>query len=138
MMSQDEEQLMLLSIFHYVVAGLAALFALLPLIHLVIGLAMVTGRIDGGDKIAELMGWLFVVFAGVWIIAGLVFSVLLVVSGRNLVRHQHHMFCLVMAALACMFIPFGTVLGVFTIILLMRDSVKILFGKPGAMKAEDE
>jgi hypothetical protein len=84
MMSQDEEQLRLLSIFHYVVAGLAALFALFPLLHLVIGLAMVTGRVEGGDEMADVMGWLFVVFAGAWIVAGLVFAVLLVVSGRNL------------------------------------------------------
>ncbi len=27
--------------------------------------------------------------------------------------------------------PFGTVLGVFTIIVLMRDSVKVLFAKDG-------
>jgi hypothetical protein len=28
--------------------------------------------------------------------------------------------------------PFGTVLGVFTIIMLMKDSAKILFGIPAA------
>ncbi len=32
-----------------------------------------------------------------------------------------------MAGVACMFMPFGTVLGVFTIIVLLRDSVKELF-----------
>jgi hypothetical protein len=34
---------------------------------------------------------------------------------------------MVIAALLCMFMPFGTVLGVFTIIVLVRDSVKALF-----------
>jgi hypothetical protein len=33
-----------------------------------------------------------------------------------------------MAGVACMFMPFGTVLGVFTIVVLLRDSVKELFG----------
>jgi hypothetical protein len=37
------------------------------------------------------------------------------------------MFCLVMASITCMFMPFGTVLGVFTLIVLMRPSVKPLF-----------
>jgi hypothetical protein len=38
------------------------------------------------------------------------------------------MFCLVMAGIACIFMPFGTALGVLTIIVLMRDSVRELFG----------
>lgn len=32
-----------------------------------------------------------------------------------------------MAAVECMLMPFGTVLGVFTIVVLMRESVKKLF-----------
>jgi len=33
-----------------------------------------------------------------------------------------------MAGIECLFMPFGTVLGVFTIMVLMRDPVKQLFG----------
>ena len=36
------------------------------------------------------------------------------------------------AAIACMFMPFGTVLGVFTIIVLMRPSVKERFAPAGS------
>jgi hypothetical protein len=32
-----------------------------------------------------------------------------------------------MACIECLFIPFGTILGVFTIIVLSRESVKTLF-----------
>jgi hypothetical protein len=35
-----------------------------------------------------------------------------------------------MAGVECLFMPVGTVLGVFTIIVLVRDSVKELFGRP--------
>ena len=38
------------------------------------------------------------------------------------------MYCLVVAAVECIFMPFGTVLGVFTIIVLMRPGVKERFG----------
>jgi len=38
-MNRDEEHLKLLSIFHYVVGGIAAFFAFFPIIHLVIGIA---------------------------------------------------------------------------------------------------
>jgi len=34
----------------------------------------------------------------------------------------------VMAGIECLFMPFGTVLGVFTILVLVRESVKPLFG----------
>lgn len=34
------------------------------------------------------------------------------------------MFCLIMAGIACLFMPFGTVLGVFTIVVLTRESVR--------------
>jgi len=33
------------------------------------------------------------------------------------------------AGAACLMMPFGTVLGVFTIIVLMRESVKEMFGR---------
>jgi hypothetical protein len=34
----------------------------------------------------------------------------------------------VVAAVSCLMVPFGTVLGIFTIVILSRDSVKRLFG----------
>ena len=37
------------------------------------------------------------------------------------------MLCLVVGALECMMMPFGTVLGVFTLIALTKPSVKALF-----------
>jgi len=39
------------------------------------------------------------------------------------------MFCFVVACIECLFMPFGTVLGAFTIIVLMRPSVKNLFAQ---------
>ena len=37
-MTQDEEHLRMLSIFHYIVGGLAGLFALIPIVYLLFGL----------------------------------------------------------------------------------------------------
>ena len=45
-MNQDQEHLRLLSIFYYVCAGLTALFACIPIIHLVLGLMMVRSLLD--------------------------------------------------------------------------------------------
>ena len=131
-MTKDEEHLRLLSIFHFVVAGMTALFALFPIIHLVVGLAIVSGALPSpeGDEVPGFVGWLFVVFSGTWIILGLAFAAMIALGGRALRRRQHYTFCLVVAGLACLVMPFGTVLGVFTIIVLMRDSVKEMFGRP--------
>ena len=41
---------------------------------------------------------------------------------------MHYTFCFVMAALACAFFPFGTILGIFTIVVLVRPGVKEMFG----------
>jgi hypothetical protein len=38
--------------------------------------------------------------------------------------------CLVMRGVECLFMPFGTVLGIFTIILLIQEPVKQLFDSP--------
>lgn len=129
--NDDNEHLRLLSLFHYIVAGLVALFAMFPLIHLAIGLALVTGHMDGaGNKepVARVVGLIFVCFAAAFIVCGLSFAVCLAFAGRFLKERRHYMFCLVVAGLACMFMPFGTVLGVLTIIVLVRPSVKASFG----------
>lgn len=126
-MNQDQEHLRLLEIFHYVVAGLAALFSFLPIFHLVIGIIMVMGGWDGSSE-AALVGWLFIGLSSLFIVSGLAFAACLVLAGRFLVRHRRYYFCLVMAATNCAFVPFGTVLGVFTIIVLVRPTVMELFG----------
>jgi hypothetical protein len=130
MTSEDRDHLQLLSIFHYVVGGLAAMFALIPVIHLTLGLAMISGVFDHGQKDAppEIVGWFFVVIASFFILFGLTFATLIAVAGRFLSRQKHHLYCLVMAGVECIFAPFGTVLGVFTLIVLMRPSVKAAFG----------
>jgi len=129
-MDQNEDHLRLLAIFHYVLTAIAAFFALFPLIHLVMGLAILTGHFPGGsgDGDARLIGAFFVAFASVWILAGSAFAVCVFLAGRNLAKRTRYTFCLVMAGIECMFMPFGTVLGVFTIVVLMKEPVKTLFG----------
>ena len=72
-MNDDQEHLRLLSIFHYVVAGFAAVFACLPLIHLAIGIAFLTGKIDGAhdpENAGRLVGGFLVGIASVFLLLG--------------------------------------------------------------------
>jgi len=129
-MNQDQEHLKLLSIFHYVAAGIIAVFSLIPIFHLGFGLMMVLApeTFQGnGEAAPEFLGWMFIGFAVAFIVTGWVFAALVFSAGRFLVQRKRYTFCMVVAGLECLVIPLGTVLGVFTIVVLMRDSVKALF-----------
>ena len=131
---EDASQLRLLSIFHYVVAAITGLFSLIPVLHLVMGLAVATGNLpmetgtSGVHAVdPRLFGWFFVAFAGVFIACGLTLAGFMAHAGRCLRRRRRYTLCLVVAAVSCMMMPVGTVLGVFTLIVLMRPSVKAAF-----------
>lgn len=129
-MERDEEHIRLLSIFHYVVGGFAALFAMFPVIHLVLGLMFIFAPKafeSKGEPPPAIVGWVFVIFAVTFIIAGWILAGFIITAGRFLARRKHRLFCLVVAGVECAFMPFGTILGVFTIITLMQESVKDLF-----------
>lgn len=130
-MTADEEHLRLLSIFHYVVAGLTALFSLIPVMHILMGVGMLTGGFDGPTTPQEgrIFGWFFIAMGSALLLGGLAFSVCLAFAGRSLAQREHYTFCLVMAAVACAVFPFGTILGVFTIIVLQKQPVRELFGR---------
>lgn len=125
--NQDEKNLNLLSVFHYVVGGLTALFSCMFLIHVAMGIAMLTGVFEVEDAPPRIFAWLFILFPSAFILAGWTLSGFIIAAGRRLKRRTSHTFCLVVAGVECILMPFGTVLGVFTIVVLMKDSVRELF-----------
>jgi hypothetical protein len=135
-MNQDEQYVKILGIFHFVVAGISALFACFPIIHFVVGLGMLglslgTGVSKGSFPeavVPGLVGLLFTLVAGSVILLGWAFAVCVALAGLFLLKKRHHLFCVVMGGVECMFMPFGTVLGVLTIVMLMKPSVKAMFG----------
>ncbi|HEY7329126.1 MAG TPA: hypothetical protein VH592_15900 [Gemmataceae bacterium] len=129
-MNQDLQHLKLLSIFHYIVAGLLALIACIPIIHLVVGLMMIfspSSMSSRGEPPPAAVGWIFVLLASAIILLGWTMAICLMISGWFLSRGKKYWFCFVMACAICLFHPFGTVLGVFTIVVLLRPSVKRFF-----------
>jgi protein-S-isoprenylcysteine O-methyltransferase Ste14 len=128
----DIEHLRLLAIFHYVLGGMTVLCGFFPIIHLSMGIAMVTGEM-GQPPPPPFMGWMFVIVATFmmllfWLTAGL-----MIVAGGNLKRRRKRMFCLVTAALGMIVLqPLGLALGIFTVIVLSRDAVRAAFEEPAA------
>ena len=143
-MKPIEEHIRLLSIFHYVLGGMLALFGCFPLIHLAMGIFFLTtdfpeqpaeqmpdGQAQMNPEDAQkLVGAMFVIIP-VFIILGFwALALLIIIAGRKLGRYQAHTFCLVAAGASCLFMPFGTVLGVFTLITLLKPEARDLFGLP--------
>ncbi|MBB3796273.1 hypothetical protein ACCQ14_14260 [Xanthomonas sp. NCPPB 2865] len=132
--ADDLQHLKLLSVFHYVLAAITALFSLFPLIHLFMGIAIITGHLpmthasaDAPSMDPRLFGWFFVVFAAVFIGCGLTLAAFMAYAGRCIAQRRRHLLCLIVAGISCSFMPFGTVVGVFTLVVLLRPQVKALF-----------
>jgi hypothetical protein len=122
---QDFEQLNLLAILHYVMAGLCALSALFPLLYLALGFVALNG---GAPKELAIM---FIAFGGGFGGLLLLFAFLIGLAGYYLHKRKARTFCFIIAAVQCTQMPLGTVLGIFTILVLSRDSVQELFAGGG-------
>ena len=138
-MNDDLRHLRLLSIFHYVAGGLTYLFSLLPMIHVVIGWLFIVSpeRMIGqrGDAPPPFFGWIFFVMGLFFVLLGFAFATTIIISGRKLSKLKNYWYSFVIACIECLLVPFGTVLGVFTIVILSKESVKKLYGIPGARPA---
>ena len=129
--SIDRDHLNLLSVFHFVGAGLALLGIFFLLAHYTFMHFMFTNEAlwqnqKGGPPPAAFFG-IFIVFYGImgaWFVAS---GILNVLSGLFLREQKYRTFSFVVAGINCLHMPLGTILGVFTIAVLMRDSVRQLY-----------
>lgn len=135
MNNEDAKQLDLLATFHYVVGGITALYSCMPFMHVFMGAMMISGKFFGeteGSAPPPGFGWMFVIMGSTFILSGWAMAICIIIAGKKLKRRQNRMFCMVMAGIECMFMPFGTVLGVFTLIALNKDSIKETYAQPTA------
>lgn len=130
MNNEDLKHLDLLALFHYILGGITAFFACMPFIHVFIGLAIVSGKFfeeaDGSGP-PFFFGWLFVIMGSVFILLGWCLAVFMFITGKKLKHRKNRILCMVVAGVECIFMPFGTILGVLTLIALSKDSIKDLF-----------
>ena len=125
---RDQEHLKLLSIFHFVFGGLALLgIGFLGVHYFIMHTVFSNPDMWNSHKapmppkaFLDAFIW-FYLFMGLLLLAGFVLNVL---SGLYLRQKKHRFFSLIVGGLNCLQIPFGTALGVFTIIVLTRDTVR--------------
>lgn len=128
---RDEEHLRLLSIFHFVVGGFAVLCLPFLGIHFLLFMTFfANAEWFPGAKAEAFPREMNLVFIAFYCIAGLVISLFAganLLSGWFVLRKTHRVFSLVVAGLDCLQIPWGTMLGVFTILVLTRPSVRAMY-----------
>jgi hypothetical protein len=129
------DHLRILSILHYVFGALSAFYCSFPLIHVTIGAFMISGAFPGVHEEDMIIGWCFVLIGGTIVLAGWAFAGLVFFAGYSMSRRKRYMLCFLTACLSCMHVPLGTVLGIFTIIVLARPSVKEMFTRAAEPQA---
>jgi hypothetical protein len=137
-MNDNAQHLRYLTIGHYIGAAITAMFACFPLIHVTVGLIFMLNpptAESGGAFPAQAFGLMFALIGGAIVLSGWAFSACLFAAGRSIEARKRHTFCIVIAALSCAFFPFGTVLGVFSILVLTRPAVKAMFQQQAALEA---
>lgn len=125
---KEEKQLDQLALGFKIYAGIQGLFACIPFIHLFIGIMMVTGGF-GNDKNGPppAFGWMFIIMAVIFITLGWAIAICNYYAGKFIKERRNYIYCFVMSCIDCTFMPFGTILGIFGIILLLRDQIKEAF-----------
>ena len=124
----DESHLKLLSILHYVIAGLSLLgIGFLFMHYFMFDMMMNKPEIwEGQDgtppppELFEIFIYFYIV-AGFFILAGGLTNFL---SARFITQRKNRTFSLIVAGLNCLQFPFGTALGVFTFVVLLRKTVQ--------------
>jgi hypothetical protein len=129
----DEEHLRLVALGYMISAGFAFLFAFFGIFYSVIGivtsvsLAHAPASSRTGLPSPVFAGW---IFAGVGLfifISAISVAILRFFAARYIKQRKSRTFCMVIAGLSCLEFPYGTAIGVLTLIVLGRKSVVRLF-----------
>jgi hypothetical protein len=124
----DLEHLRLLRIANFIAAGVAGLIVCLGLLYTTLGtfLGSTPEYMNSVDSEA-LPPWFFLGFGGLFVVVGAISIVLRLLVAKFLRERRASGFCMFVAAISCIDFPYGTILGVCTIITLTRPSVRDLY-----------
>jgi len=133
---KDKDHVLLLSIFHFVMVGLGAMGLVFILVHYTIMSTVFENPHmwenmkdkDGNpvqmpfnpSQFFNAFRWFYILFAA-WGVASMIVNL---IAGIRLRQWKSRTFLLFVAGFNCINFPFGTILGVFTIMVLTRDSMR--------------
>lgn len=126
----DAAHLRILAILHYVCAGLAVLALAFIALHWALMSTFLNPEmmkdVEGGPPPEEFFAFFrwFYLFGGGFFLGGMVVNL---VSARCLQLRRGRTFSLVVAGLNCLVVPVGSLLGIFTLVVLLRPTVLGLY-----------
>lgn len=131
----DEEHLRLLSIFHYI-AGAITLFISLIFLAQFFLFSFIFDEVMKNIMNIALVGYyefnpdFFSLLIYLWMVLFLLFiafGIAQIISGKYLRAKKHRIFSFIVAVINILFFPYGTILGIMTIIVISRSSVVALY-----------
>ncbi len=138
----NTDNLQTLTLCHFIMGGLIALFSCMFIFHIVMGVMMIHNpsaftpapparsapSIPTALGFPPMMGYMFLTIGIIAVISGWTLGGLTAYAGRCLKERKHYIFILIIAGCNCAFVmPLGTLLGAFTFVVLLRPTVKSLF-----------
>jgi len=131
----DEEHLRLLALFHYVSGALTCVGSLLAALWAAFVATMFTafpaeaqaGLSEEAWRQMQVMPKVMAGVVAMMAVAGVIYGVLEIVAGRCVSQHRARVFTMVVAVPRLLFMPWGTILSVCTMLVLERASVEALY-----------
>jgi hypothetical protein len=126
---KDTEHLRLLTIFHFIFGGFGVLGVGFLVFHFFIMRMILSNpqiQHQGGpppEAMIKIFAVIYIILAFFLVAGGL----LNIFSAVGIKQRRRRMLSLITAGMNCISFPFGTALGVFTFIVLSRESVKTLY-----------
>ena len=125
---RDAEHLKLLAIFHFILASFGLVGIAFIALHFAFMRAIFmnpeTWKNEKSGPPPEIF-FKFMILAYVFgVVVILIGGTVNLLSGLFIRKRRYRMFSIIIGGLNCLQVPFGTLLGVFTILVLSRDSVR--------------
>lgn len=133
MVDRDLEHLRLLKMGYYVMAGIAVLNSFFPLLLIGGGILLMFVRQPANDIAGmdpQIVGYLLMCTGSIFLVFAVGGAIAYFMTARALRDRRRRTFCMLVAAFNCLSIPWGTVLGAGTLVVLNRERVKALFNPP--------
>jgi hypothetical protein len=123
----DNEHLRLLRIGFFISAAQTAIFIPFGLLYAAMGLMFSQLPSGGSPPPPTLVSWFLGLFGAAFAGLAAVAATLKLLTAIRLKERRSRVMCLIAAGLACVEMPYGTVLGIWTFMVLGRASVRRQF-----------